>query len=112
MELTKEYFEQQLANLPTKRDLEQFATKEDIDNLGNDVNSLKTDVNEIKTDVVSLQNDIRSVKSTLQEINQTLTNLDKRDKEDSDAFAKTLVQHGERLNSVEQEIKNLKLKQA
>lgn len=126
MELTKEYFDQQLGNLATKGDLEQLGGKEDLNALKTDISELKSDVSELKTDVtglktdiqsvktdiVALQDDVRSVKSTLQEINQTLTNLDKRDTEDSNAFAKTLVKHDERLNIVEQDLKKLKLKQA
>ncbi len=105
MELTQEYFDQQLANLATQGDLERLASKADL-------NVLKTEVSEIKTDVMAIQDVMRSVKSTLQEMNQTLTALDKRDKEDSDAFAKTLVKQDERLNMVERDLKNLKLKQA
>jgi CMP-2-keto-3-deoxyoctulosonic acid synthetase len=82
MELTKEYFDQQLGNLATKDDLEQ------------------------------LRSDFRAMKSDVTEIKQTLTNIDKRDKEDSNAFAKTLVKHDGRLNVVEQDLKNLKLRQA
>lgn len=33
MELTKEYFDQQLRNLATKQDLESFATKDDLKGL-------------------------------------------------------------------------------
>ena len=33
MELTKEYFDQQLRNLATKDDLKNFATKDDLENL-------------------------------------------------------------------------------
>jgi septal ring factor EnvC (AmiA/AmiB activator) len=126
MEITKEYFDQQLGNLATKGDLERLASKEDLNalkidvselkgdvsELKSDVTGLKTDMQSVKTDIVALQDDMRSVKSTLQEMNKTLSALDKRDREDSDAFAKTLVKHNERLNVVEGDIKSLKLKQA
>lgn len=82
MELTKEYFDQQLGNLASKEELE------------------------------ALRDDFRLMKSDITEIKQTLTNLDNRDKEDSDSFAKTLVKHNERLHIVEQDLRNLKLKQA
>ena len=82
MQLTKEYFDQKLGNLPSKEDLE------------------------------ALRDDFRVMKSDITEIKQTLTNLDNRDKEDSDGFAKTLVNHDERLNIVERDLRNLKLKQA
>ncbi len=80
MELTKEYFDQQLGSLARKEDLEQ------------------------------IKDDVRAIKNDIAEVKQVLTDIDKRDKEDSDAFAKTLVQHDERLTSAEQDIKQLKLK--
>jgi len=101
VELTKEYFDQQLGSL---------ARKEDLEHLSSNVRELTTDVSELKTNVVALQEDSRTMKSDLSEIKQTLIELNKRDKEDSDAFAKTLVQHDERLMSIEQDIKQLKIK--
>ncbi|MCA1622473.1 MAG: hypothetical protein LC768_01910 [Acidobacteria bacterium] len=89
MELTKEYFDQQLGNLARKEDLESLASKNDLEQIKDDIRAIKTDMVEVK---------------------QVLSDIDKRDKEDSDAFAKTLVRHDERLTSVEQDIKQLKLK--
>lgn len=88
MELTKEYFDQQLGNLASKADLERLASQEDLE---------------------QLRDDFRAVKSDITEIKQTLISLDERDKEDSNAFAKTLVNHDKRLISVERDIKQLKL---
>jgi archaellum component FlaC len=95
MELTKEYFDQQLGTLARKEDLEHLASN----------------VRELTTDVVAMHDDFRTMKSDITEIKQTLIELNKRDKEDSDAFAKTLVQNDERLTGVENNIKQLKLKQ-
>jgi hypothetical protein len=89
MELSKEYFDQQLGNLSTKGDLDRLANKEDLE---------------------QIRDDFRIMKSEITEITETLTNLDKRDREDSNAFAKTLVKQDERLDAVEQDIKKLKLK--
>ena len=100
MQLTQEYFDQQLANLATKKDLEDFATKADLEQLAS------------KFDLEGLRDDFRAMKTNIAEIKETLTGLDQRDKEDSDVFAKTVVQHDERLKVVEREIKQLKLKQA
>jgi len=73
---------------------------------------LKTDVQSIKEDVMALQDEMRSIKTGVSEIKQTVDELNLRDKEDSDAFAKTLVEHDNRLNTVESDVKNLRLKQA
>ncbi len=81
MELTKDYFDQQLGSLARKEDLEQ------------------------------IKDDLRTIRTDVAEVKQVLANIDKRDKEDSDAFAKTLVNHDERLTSVEHDIKQLKLNQ-
>jgi hypothetical protein len=89
MELTKEYFDQQLDSFARKEDLESLASKGDLEQMKNDVRAIKIDMVEIK---------------------HVLANIDKRDKEDSDAFAKTLVQHDERLVASEHDIKQLKLK--
>lgn len=82
MELTKEYFDRQLENLAGKEELEQ------------------------------IRDDIRAIKSDMTEVRLVLNNLDKRDKEDSDAFAQTLVNHNDRLMAAENDVKQLKLKQA
>lgn len=105
MELTQEYFDQQLGGLATKKDLEQLASKADVE-------ELRSEFQEIKADVTALQDDVRLVKSTLSGMNQTLTAIDQRDREDSNAFAKILVKHDEQLEAVEQEVKQLKLKRA
>lgn len=110
MELTQEYFDQQLSTLARKEDIE--AIKSDVSELKTDVTGLKTGIQSVKTDIVALQDDFRSMKTDISEISQTLTALNKRDKEDSDALAKTLVKQDERLNIVEQDLKNLKLRQA
>jgi len=42
MELTKEYFEQLVQTLATKKDLAALATKEDLDGLKSEVRALKS----------------------------------------------------------------------
>jgi len=91
MELTKEYFDQQLGNLVRKEDLAQLADK---------------------TDLEQLKDDVRTVKTGITEIKESLEKLNKRDKEDSNAFAKSLVAHDKRLDDLETDVKNLRLKQA
>ena len=70
MEITKEYFDQQLSKLATKED-----------------------VLEIKVDIIALQDDVRDIKTDLSDVKESVASLDKRDKEDSDAFAKMLLKH-------------------
>ena len=87
MELTKEYFDEQLEKLATKEAVNQLA--ETVQELQSDMQSVKSDVSEIKTAVFELS---------------------RRDIEDSDAFAKTLVNHDRRLQTLESSVKELKLK--
>lgn len=119
MELTKEYFDGQLKLLSnrmdgfaTKDDLANLATKGDVDSLKTDVAGLKTDMATVTTDVAGLksnvaglQSEFSSLKSTVAEIKETVQRIDRRDIEDSDAFAKDIVQ-------LKKEVKHLKLKHA
>jgi hypothetical protein len=79
MELTKEYFDSQLKTLnnrmdgfPTKADLGSLATKQDLESL-------------------ATRDDLRTLKTDLDEIKVQLQKLSKRDLEDSDAFAKDIL---------------------
>ena len=57
MEITKEYFDQQLSKLATKED-----------------------VLEIKVDIIALQDDVRDIKTDLSDVKESVASLDKRDK--------------------------------
>ncbi len=57
-----------------------------------------------------IRDDIRAIKTDITEVKEVLLKTDKRDKEDIDAFAKTFVKHDARLTTVEQDVKQLKLK--
>src|SRR6266446_137098 len=98
MELTKEYFDGQLEKLNNRMD--GFATKDDLTNL-----ATKGDVDSIRTDVAGLQSEVSSLKSTIADIKETVQRIDQRDLEDSDAFAKDIVQ-------LKKDVKHLKLKHA
>lgn len=56
MELTQEYFDQQLKNLATKKDLEQFATKTDLEQLAS-----KTDLEDLRGEFRAMKNDLTDV---------------------------------------------------
>lgn len=86
-ELTKEYFDEKIGGVVAG-----------VAALKSDVSTLKTDVSDLKSDVSTLKSDIKEVKAIVQR-------LDKRDKEDSDAFAKDIVQ-------LQKDVKLLKLKHA
>lgn len=79
MELTKAYFDQQIKTLATKDDLLDLATS----------------------------NDITAVKADLKEIRTELKTLNKRDIEDSDAFAKDILNLRHRLKLLETKVKQL-----
>jgi hypothetical protein len=61
MELTKEYFDEQLRNLATKDDLTNSATKDDLKGL-----ATKNEINEIKTDVADLKKFVQTNMVTTQ----------------------------------------------
>jgi hypothetical protein len=86
MELTQEHFDQIVQGLATKNNLDGLATKADLLELATqqDLNSLKRDVTEIKAMV---------------------QRIDKRDLEDSNAFAKDLLDLKKRVKSLERHSK-------
>lgn len=87
MDLTQEHFDQVVQGLATKKDLEGLATKDNLLELATqqDFNSLKRDVTEIKAMV---------------------QRIDKRDLEDSDAFAKDLLDLKKRVATLERQLKH------
>jgi hypothetical protein len=98
MELTKEYFDGQLKLLNNRMD--GFATKDDLANL-----PTKGDVDSLRTGLAGLESEVSSLKSTVDDIKETVQRIDQRDIEDSDAFAKDIVQ-------LKKDVKHLKLKHA
>jgi hypothetical protein len=82
MELTKEYFDEQLKNLASKEDLI-----------------------ELRHDVTSLHSEMSGVRADVREIKETVARIDKRDLEDSNAFAKDIIQ-------LQKDVKELNLKHA
>lgn len=73
MELTKEYFDQQLRNVATKDDLKNFATKDDLKNL-----ATKNELGEIKSDIADLKNFVQTNMVTKQELDYRLGELPTR----------------------------------
>jgi hypothetical protein len=105
MELTKEYFDEQLQRLATKQDLEGVVKEEELVRIRADVAGLKDEVSGIKTNVIALQDDVRAVRFETGEIKETVIRIDRRDVEDSNVFAKDIVQ-------LQKDVKELKLKHA
>ncbi len=117
MELSKEYFDEQLKQLATKEDLADLrqdvstlrgdvtGLRSDVATIRNDVTELRNDVTELRSDVVALQDDMSSVRADLPEVKEIVSRIDKRDIEDSNAFAKDIV-------NLQKDVKELKLKQA
>jgi outer membrane murein-binding lipoprotein Lpp len=100
-ELTKEYFDEKIGGVAT----DIAGLKSDVSTLKTDVSDLKSDVSTLKTDVSDLKSDVSTLKSDMRDVKAIVQRLDKRDKEDSDAFAKDIVQ-------LQKDVKLLKLKHA
>jgi hypothetical protein len=100
MELTKEYFDQQIKNLISKEDAKTFATKDDLTSL-----ATNAEMSALKEDVASLNSSLTTLRTDVAEMKATLTELNQRDLQDSNAFAKDLVQ-------LQRDVKALKLKHA
>lgn len=62
-------------------------------------------IGQLATDVSALKSDVSALKFDMKEVKETVQRIDKRDKEDSDAFAKDIVR-------LQRDVKQLKLKHA
>ena len=89
MKLTKEYFDDQISSLNQRLDK--------LPTLG-DFADLKGDIEQVNSQVRSMKIDIFDMKQTIDELNT-------RDLRDSDAFAKTLIQHQDRIRRIEKQLK-------
>ena len=72
----------QFANVATKEDLKQFATKEDIQDINAEISEIKGEISTIKLDMAT-KNDILEVKGLI-------TKLDQRTDEDTKATIKDI----------------------
>ncbi len=95
----KQYLDLQFANVVRKDDLLDVVRKSDLLDVVR-----KDDLLEFIT-----KNDLRSIKTQLDSMQETLNEVNKRDLEDSNAFAKDIVNHDIRITKVEKEIKVLQL---
>jgi hypothetical protein len=82
MELTKEYFDQQLSQLATKTDLERFATKDDLLEL-------------------PTKNELRAVRSDIAEVKELVQRIDEREDQDTRAVLADIVDLKRRVSSLE-----------
>lgn len=73
MELTKEYFDQQLRNLATKDDLKGFATKDDLKTL-----ATKKELDGVKSDIADLRKFVQTNMVTKQELDDLREELPTR----------------------------------
>ena len=96
MELTQEYLDSALSKLATKDDLKTLATNEELITLRQEMTSLGHEV-------ISLHADIAHVRADLAETKEIVSRVDRRDLEDSNAFAKDILQ-------LQKDVKQLKLK--
>ena len=89
MELTKEHFDEQISFL--NQHLDKLPTQ------GN--------LSDLKSDVEQMHSEVRSMKTDLSEIKQSIDELNARDLEDSNALAKTLIKHDDRMSRIERQLK-------
>jgi hypothetical protein len=94
-ELTKEYFDQVIGGLATKGGLKTLSDR---------MNSFEAKLDELPT-----RTEFKALETKVDEIKETVQRIDRRDLEDSDAFAKDLVKHDRRITRLE---KHLSLKPA
>jgi hypothetical protein len=93
MELTKEYFDQQLKKLTTKTDLADEREHSDTK-----FNAMFEGFKSINDSLNLVAKDVKSIKEDLKE-------LSKRDLEDSNAFAKDIVELEKRILKIEKRLK-------
>jgi uncharacterized protein YoxC len=99
MDLTKEYFDAQLKQLATKEDL--TGLKEDLTGLTAKVDSLTHDVSGLRVEVATFGADLADIKKTLKELSE-------RDRQDSDVFAKDILDLKNRMVALEKFAQELK----
>lgn len=108
-ELTKEYFDEQVKGLRIHAEKLQenlaVMTAHGFENVEHRLVSVSSELGGVSDDVFTTKNNIDHIKNLLAEVNKTLHQIDKRDKEDSDVFAKDIVQ-------IQRDVKQLKLKHA
>lgn len=93
----KKYLDDKLGSVVTKDDIKNMATKDDLDGLAT------------QNDFYGLQDTVIAIKTQLNTMEETLGRIDKRDLEDSNAFAKTAVSHDKRITTLEKDVNALKL---
>lgn len=113
MELTKEYFDEQLQNLATKQDLERFATKQDLEALATR-EELKTQTGAINRRFDGIEQrflelptrqDYAALKSSVDDIKATVARIDQRTDEDTRGALKDIVKLKSRVTALEQKLK-------
>jgi hypothetical protein len=108
MELTKEYFDQQLARFATKDDLLELAAKTDIDTISRRIDGLpahddlepfatKDDLLELAT-----KNDLGAVRSDITEVKQLVQRINEREDQDTRAVMRDVADLHRRVAALEQ----------
>lgn len=98
MELTKEYFDQQLSQLPTKGDLQRIDKRIDALPTQTDLERFAT-----KDDLLELatKNDLRSVHSDIAEIKELVKRIDEREDQDTRAVMRDVTDLHRRVAALE-----------
>lgn len=90
-DLTKEYFDEVLKGLATKKDLEGLATKKILDERMDGVHA--------RIDLLD-----RELKTEMQEIKARVESISARDLQDTGALGKDILDHNKRINAIEQQL--------
>jgi hypothetical protein len=105
MELTKEYFDEQLKNLATKTDLQNFATKENLANFATKDDLLRFAT---KDDLLELaaKTDLNSVRDDIAEVKELVKRIDRRTDQDHRAALHDIEDLKQRVSILEKSAAN------
>ncbi|SRR6266404_325616 len=107
MELTKEYFDQQVGRFATKEDLLELATKTDIDTVNRRIDDLPThdDLERLATkdDLLELatKNDLGAVRSDITEVKELVQRINEREDQDTRAVMRDVADLHRRVTALE-----------
>ncbi|MBL8030864.1 MAG: hypothetical protein JNK33_00860 [Candidatus Doudnabacteria bacterium] len=104
----KQYLDDKFADLIKKEDAADFARRTDLADF-----ATKSDLADFarRTDLVEFatRQDFRTLETKLDTLQETLNKIDRRDKDDSNAFAKDIIKHDMRITKLENDVSTLKL---
>jgi hypothetical protein len=104
MELTKEYFDQIITGLATKKDLESVTTREELKTQTGAINGRFDGIEQRFLELPTRQ-DYAALKSSVDDIQAKVTRIDKRTDEDERAALIDIIKLQSRVTALEQALK-------